>query len=916
MKSLNKSFISKRKKRKLLVFSSSLFSMFAVGLGLSLTSSLSLNKDSITSVNSNLNALNTGGTTTQSAATFTVASQQTPLNKKANEVTNSDIQNILTPSATVSSYNVVILPVTETNINKGYVNFLVYQTYWNGTSMTTAFANASQSMNNSGSGSGSSTNYQSDDTIQQDILNKYGFTSGSTTTNPNANNVFSTAKINNLANWITADKYNIEWKSDEELKSFITNSTATTLTTEMLVNNFFSNTTNLPDLVNSDGTNSGPNNQPSTTITITSVDKDGNGISNGNDIGLFKIEIKISQTSKLNWLNDNFPTGSTGGENANGTDVKEITITKYIGGFNTTSGQRYIVDIDSELQTIRNWTISDTSLFDGASATNNTVSSLIPSQFESPYGGKTALISLFSTGTGLTNNSTVSPIVQYSFTGDSNTKYSFYDSTATNNNGSTTTGTGLIKEINDERTNIKITDITTIANDVDGSLRVIIKYDGFSIYSGTVVSQTKTYDYVAGTFATSTQPENLLFSWKDVNTLSSYGLNAPSDIVNQFMRNRANAEFVRVFTNQFINASSEIKALNRTATILFGTATGEQELSESNNSLNDQTGLYSPAANVSGRSITVRLTFENWNGSTESKIFQQSFTFSGVNDAGTYSYDQTSNTTGFDDSLVLTWLSNQQVLENNASYASTIPSTVIYNIVTSSTSNYYQSFITSGNTTFNPTDVVVSFEANDVEGSLTIFITKTTTNTGANIKPQNAHVYSQLFTGFRKTTETTGVVSFNWIPNEEVSGALQSIPVNNVTKEDIIEHYLSNSALFQNGDLGTADITLTPNINENSLTIEVTMSFFNQDSVTATNRTFATKLTGFATYQYTNSSSFTPPKNMTAVFAISAATVLSITLGVVLMAMLLKRARLRNFKSYHDSVLEKKVKKHTRRTIK
>lgn len=914
MKSLNKSFISKRKKRKLLVFSSSLFSMFAIGLGLSLTSSLSLNKDSITSVNSNLNALKNTTTSTQSAANFTVNAAQTPLNKKANEVTNSDIQNILTPSATVSSYNVVILPVTETNINKGYVNFLVYQTYWDGSLMKTEFADASKSMNTANGGT--QTNYQSDDTYDSAVLNEYGFTSERATTNPSTTNIFSTAKINNLANWITAEKYNIEWKSDEELKTYITNSTATTLTTEMLVNNFFSNTTNLPNLATSGSTNA--NNQPSsTTITVTSVDKNGNTANDSNSVGLFKIEIQINQTSKSNWLNDNFPTGSTGGESANGNDDKKtITITKYIGGFNTASGQRYIVDIDSELQTIRNWTISDTSLFDGASTENNTVSSLRPSQFESPYGGKTALISLFSTGTGLySTGNTVTPIVQYSFTDSTNTKYNFHDPSASNNNGSNgTQGSGLIQEINNQRENIKITDITTIANDVDGSLRIIIKYDGFSIYSGTVVSQTKTYDYVAGTFATSSQPENLFFSWKDVNTLSAYGLNTPSDIVNQFMRNNSNTEFVRVFTNQFINASSEIQALNRTATILFGTATGEDALPETNNSLNDQTGLYSPGNSVSGRSITVRLTFDNWNGTTQQKVFQQSFTFSGVSDTGTYSYSTTGNTTGYDDSLVLTWRSNDAVLTNNPSFASTTPSTVVYNIMTSGTStSYYETFASTNN---NASEISVSFEANDVDGSLIVFLTKTSTSTDANIKTQNAHIYSQLFTGFRKTTETTGVVSFSWIPNEEVSGALQSIPVNNVTKEDIIEHYLSNSALFQNGDLGTADITLTPNINENSLTIEVTMSFFNQDNVTTTNRTFATKLTGFATYQYTNSSSFTPPKNMTAVFAISAATVLSITLGVVLLAMLLKRARLRNFKSYHDSVLEKKVKKHTRRTIK
>lgn len=899
MKSLNKSSLSKRKKRKLLIFSSGLFSMFAIAMGWSLTIVLPNVNNKITSLNSNLHGLNNSTSTTQNVATFTVNSKQSALNKTASQVTSEDIQSVLSASSSISSFSVVILPLTETNINKGYVNFLIYQTYNDGSTVKTVFADASQSKNSS-----SSSSYQTNDTIDENTLNKYGITSGSTTTNPTSTNVFSTAQIDNLSGWITAEKYNLEWKTDAELKSYITSTNATTLTNDMFVNNFFSNTTNLPEITNTTPSN----NQPYTKITIQSVDKNGTEDTN-NKLGLFKVTIVIYNTSKSNWNDDNFPAEATGGGSINDTSsTATLTITKYFGGFNTSTGERFTVDIDSELQTIRNWTISDISLFNGASNDKNKVSDLTPSQFESPLGGKTKLISLFSTGTGLSNSGTTSPIVQYSFNDD---KFKFYDSSVTDNNSSSTSN-GLIGEINKQKNNIKITNISTVANDVDGSLKVVITYDCYSIYSGTVVSQMKTYEYPAGTFATSIQPENLLFTWKDVNSLSSYGLNTTYDIVNEFMKNKDNTTFVRLFTNQFINASSEVKEKDRTATIVYGSVSGQTELPESNNTFNDATGAYTPGNSANGKAITIRLTFNNWNGTTESKIFQQSFTFTNIGDDGKYTYSQSSSITGYDDSLTLTWKTNSDVLKANSSYASSTPSTIIYNLMKNASQttlgsisqDAYSNFVVVTGT--NASEINVSFQANDSDGSILMFVSKTSSSTDSSIKPQNAHIYSQLFTGFKKTSDTSGVVSFSWTPNEQVSGELQSMSVNSVTKEDIIKYYLNSSSLFQNGDLDAADITLTPNISDNSLIVSVTMPFFNQDSITTTTRTFFTKLTGFASYNYKNSSSFAPPKNMTAVFSISAATVISLTLGIILLALLLKRSRIRNLKSYHDGILNKK----------
>ncbi|MDE5949523.1 MAG: hypothetical protein K2G54_01460 [Malacoplasma sp.] len=864
------------------------------------------NNENLKSVNSNLNALSTNTQQTQTAANFTVNSAQEPLNKKADQVLNSDIENVLSPSSTITSWSAVILPVNEQNINKGYVNFLIYQTYYDGSKNVTTFADATKST----TGNTGNANYKTTDTIDSAVLESY---KGDATSVPTDNNVFSTARINNLSNWITAEKYNLVWNSEDSIKEYVLNSTLTTLSAEDIWNNFFNKNT-LPPLIDSNESS----NVPYTKINVSAVD--GNGNSTTNNIGLYKVEIIFNNTSKSDWLSNGFPEESTGGSDApNDTDKREITITKYIGGFLGADGTRKTIEINME-QNFRSWIISDNSLFDGVSGNNQQVSTLTPSQFVSPFGGTSALIGLFDSGIGLKENASSTdskPILTYSYNGQS---FRFYNSSVTGT-GDTSDGItgGILQEIKNLNSSLMITNIEPIPNDQDGSLQLIITYNEFSIFTGHIVSSTYEANLPAATFAINENPtNNLILSWKTADVLSNYGLTASSDIVNEFNKNKyigdpsstnkdensVNNEFVRLFTNHFINTTSTINSMNRKATILYGkpsTNAPMDAVPESNTSYNETTGNYEASSGIDNKTITVRLEFENWNGSGETKVFQQSFTLP------YYKYEATGNQ---NDVLSITWKTNDAVINENPSFPNTIPSNVAYNLVTSAAVSPYTSFITSviGE---NENNLSINLLPDDVNGTLTVFLSKKTDNT---TNPNN-YIYSQFFTGFAKSQSTTGVVSFSWLPQDNVSSDLLSIPLNRVTKQDVVDYYLSNIGMFQDGTLSLNNIQITPILSDSSLLVQVNVPIFNQEDENTTNRVFATRITGFISNYFENETRFDPPKNLTAVISVSVATTVSVTLGVVLLSLLLRRARIRNFKDYHNNLLGKENNKNKTNAI-
>ena len=99
-KSSKFSMFSSKKKKTLLTISSGLLSVIGVTTGWVLSNAVSSVNNSIVKVDSSLNGLNPSTTTTQTQATFTVTTQQNPLNKTADQVTTSDLESVLSVSYT------------------------------------------------------------------------------------------------------------------------------------------------------------------------------------------------------------------------------------------------------------------------------------------------------------------------------------------------------------------------------------------------------------------------------------------------------------------------------------------------------------------------------------------------------------------------------------------------------------------------------------------------------------------------------------------------------------------------------------------------------------------------------------------------------------------------------------------------
>lgn len=484
---------NKLRKKILILSTFGIASAFSVctGVGLLNVSISNTNTDKdIKKVGTSLNALdNNSSTTNQSKATFNVKTPLTILNKTADKVLNSDIEAILTPSTSITNFSVVILPVTQKNINEGYVNFLVFETYQTGDTYKTELANANGDSNN---------NYKSDDKIENSILQKYA--NSNSTSNKGVeevsvtdNNVFSTKKIQSLSSvavskepWITPEKYTLSWASDDYLKQYITNKT-TDLTAEDVWNNFFSENNYLPPLkiTTTDSKDSSTNSDQYTEIKVSKVDA--NGASSNSNTGIYKVEISIYNTTKDSWTSE--PTTQMN---------SSYSITKYFGGFLKSDGTtRDNISINIE-QSIGSWNIPDLSTFYyGSSQKNKTVNSLAASEFINPVGGTSALISMFDSGTGLKKTSSdenPTPIITYKF---NEKNYNFYNSTNNNssNDGGTNGSNGILGEIQKNNQKIKITNIQAIPDDSTGSLKLIFYYNGYSIYSDSVVSQIYTYTY-------------------------------------------------------------------------------------------------------------------------------------------------------------------------------------------------------------------------------------------------------------------------------------------------------------------------------------------------------------------------------------------------------------------------------------
>lgn len=839
------------------------------------------NSNSISLTDKTTHALNDSGNGNTNAGTFDVSSDQQPLNKTADQVNADDIQDVLT-SSTGSSFSVIILPISEKNIATGSVDFLIVENVKSNSTYTANFADASKSTNNK-----SDTSKQSDNASDySDIFKNYSI-DGKT---PEAKNVFATNKFDKLkpktkdgeenTSWITPKGYEITWKSDEEIKEFIMSKTDASLTAQE-VYDYVLNSDFLPSL-NANGVG---NNVSSTKIDVSSI-TESKDFGNFGNVGLFKIVVTLTDMSS----------------SSNRTTKTE---TKYLGGF-LVDGVRHTIDLNL-VESVSGFTTATSGVFNingqSSALANIKLNEITPSEFASPNGGQSKLISI------LTNNGKESNNTEL-IKSDSNRKilslkFGTNQEIGLNDAASDTNGTGNDSILNPNNNNNsnnqttakqEVTNVDYYPNDKDGSLELVVTYKGFDVFSGKVKEQIANVDFPANTFKINPNAlQNATVNWK---TDSELPMQYSYEIMNAVWKNKDNKEFLKEFSNQFISASSEVQNLDRTVKFTYGPKDNLNEQKEvfGGGSEDSQKAFYQDA--TSRKEISVQITFNNWRyGNTSQSTYTMTKTFSNL-----LGYKYTGS-----DELNFYWRSSQDLMNNNQTYANETPSTLAYELTagagtdSASKDAIISKFVLGSIKSETETWFLVP---NDANGTITVYLKKKAQTSDTNEQSNNSlthHLYTQTFVGFKKTGNLNDVWSFAYLSQNEIDPRLLSIPIYDVTVNDVIELYLNNLDLFKSKTLTEEDVVITPDVSNEqegtaTLKVEVTIPFENSTITDSNVKTAVAHIKGFSFGSGKNETEFNPPKDLTAIIAVSSSLVVSVSLGIVLISLLIRRARVRTFK--------------------
>lgn len=820
---------------------SSTSSCLSIGYSSEMDSKLFNSNNSLDS--SVFNGIQGTASTTNKVGNYEVTSQPTSTNLYANQITEKMIESVLTVSSqtptphlngTISSFNVSILPVTEKNLSEGSVDFLICEVVKESSgTYKTQFATSS---NNNGIN------------IDSSILNQYKIENTSATNN----NVFSTSMFSNLNSWILKKNYEIKWKTDAEIKDYILNKKTEGLTKEDVWNNLIDNSILPPLLESSSGQT------PSTNIVVT--EETSNGASG---LGLYKIVITINGTQNTQPKNSS---------------------TKYLGGF-LKSGKRNTFELSGNID-ISNITITKEGLFnvgDQLSTSSTKLNQLTASEFVSPNGGNDVLMKILANGENLSiNNSDKIIYLKYG-----NNTISFNNKSTTPKLQSTNAETP--SNVGDAKNKTKIKKIDAIPNDSNGSLQLIVYYDCFDVYSGTIKETNSIFNFPKSTFKINPNANKDLFvTWKEVDSLKN--MNYSYEVINEWYKNRNNEEFSRMFSNNFLETTKSVKELPRTVEIDYGAVGGVPV----NNELTSN----------SDNTVRVKLTFDNWGSIGKAYTIENIYAFDG------YKYGE--NEANKTDVLNFQWKSNSKVFEENKSFTELTPSTAALNLITeygNSPTGLYNKFIL-GNAS-SASNVEVSLCPDDANGTLTVYARKKSDNGSAT--SANNHIYQQMYVGFKESNIESGITSFSFIPQSEVSEELLSIPIEDVTKQNVIDLYLKKIDIFNDNILTEDNVSITP-INDDinpRLEVSVVIESFDQSrpDVTKEQQTFVTVISGFSKSTSNNLTKFDPPKDLTAIISIVSAVVFSVSLGVTFIALMVKRAGIKSF----DNDLKEKDKKNKKR---
>lgn len=767
--------------------------------------------------------------------------------KFASEATNDDIKSILVPSkAYGANYYVKLLPVTTQMENQGYVNFVIKQVVTNftdgvnnGVSTTTVFVKPTN-------GSASS-DYSENQTIDNETVEKDA--------------IWTTKSISGL---FLQKKYNFKWNSDEEIGKFLKSTEKTTLTSEDILSNFVSQADST-DILPSDTNGTFSQNEiTSTSLNVnekesSDVDKISSDDAKKYGIGLVTINFEKSANKSLSasdWVSGSIPTntkrivrGLVGGDGSKHT--MDLNVTSSISTFKNTvldlkkikeSNPNFVYPMAASDDTAK---ISDFTPTELVNATNLTSLLTTTDYIKNDSSNTTTLPAIYLTY--MDKNQFTNLNLPFQGTGLSfQTNVAYVD--ANNNpilNDDGTQKTTGSKSVN---TVVGIRNVQANANDIDGTLELKITYDYYDVYNNVIVTGYVVPITITGLKTNPDADKNLYFQWKSDNDLLE---SSSADFLNAYQQNINNEAYLQDLSN----------------TLFFG----------SDDTYKKARKFVAEKVDNNSKQVKVTITFDSFGGEwytnesgqkVSGKKFTHTFTFSSDTSNSNVKFNSQSSV----ESSISNWkyLTPEKLINNISN------GTIDKNI-----------FFTSSLSTRSTTNIL--FVPNYTNDGIIV-----TVNDGNNYT-------STSFTGLKQGQSDSYIYNFSFSvnSNDEDYQKLLKIPLEEITKKDVLDLYLSKLEIFKSGfDLITEDnITISPNVANGSLTITLNLPQFDPNNENAT-RTFTTTIQGLTSQVIVDNNSYIAPLNLTIPLSAVFAGLITIGLSVALIIIIRKRVKLSKAKKY------------------
>lgn len=672
----------------------------------------------------------------------------------------------------------------------------------------------------------------------------------------NNQDIWDTSSASQLSKYILTSKYKFAWANDDDLKSFFENTTVTveTLDKKTVLDNLVSRDAILPE-------------EQKINVTFSDVGTStiNNDLSKAGTSGARKVTISFTNVSSNDWDDGKEPDSSI--------------LTNTFRGFKV--GDSYsdmLMEANNEfVLSNATFTGDGSKFFPGLLENGGKISELTPSQFvsvvEQDLNNPTTFFNMITKGENIGGK----PLAEIKYMGLKSTDSNFSNVTGLNDSFS-------------------IKKIRTIPNDLDGSLQLIYTYEAIDIFTNKKVDKEFKQFFPASSFKTSTDSNKILdFSWKSAESLLPIG--SSYNLVNLYKNNSTQTEYLKEMTNEFFIGSKDSYKQDRTVSIDYKSGGS------------DNNGSYEPTV-TNESEVKITLTFNSWNGATYTD--SDGTIKKGFKAEKTFNLNYYKVGSDVSTPISINWKKQNDFIVNNGSFVYELPSNIVKRIEkkqgeTNSNVIRKNVFYTIDNS--QALEINEVFIPDDVNGIIKIIIE---VYQGSNTNRKQLGVFSNIYTGMKKNENASSIVEFSWIPDVGINPELLSKPITEVTKEDVINYYLSQISLFENKSLteNNVELEILPNSNGvEYLKISVVIPMFDQDknNVDIATKTFTTKITGFAKLDSENGGQVFAENDLTALVSIPVAATTTCIFLVILNSMILRRSKIRSFKSKTQKTSKLKI---------